>query len=168
MNNLAASMLWHCFTVVEPPDTLVEAIQKKMVDFLWGGFHWTRTAVMYLPLVEGGGGQGPFDLSSHIITCRLQTVQRFLYHQSQPWTEVASVLLRQVENVNYDKHLFLLNLIGLNTSNTSVFYQSVLRVWTTTLRTRRESSGIYRNFEEEPLLHSPLIKTRMLNSASMI
>ncbi|KAL7870384.1 hypothetical protein SRHO_G00078810 [Serrasalmus rhombeus] len=53
-NNLIASMLWHRFTVLEPRDLLIKEIQRKLVDFFWTGQQWTRAAILYLPVHEGG------------------------------------------------------------------------------------------------------------------
>ncbi|KAL7887664.1 hypothetical protein AOLI_G00053850 [Acnodon oligacanthus] len=39
VNNLIASMLWHRFTVLEPPDLLIKEIQRKLVDVFWTGQH---------------------------------------------------------------------------------------------------------------------------------
>ena len=89
-NNLIASMLWHRVTVVVPPDNLITEIQKKLVDFFWGGYHWIKSAVLFLPVLEGG--QGLIDLRSRITAFRLQTAQRFLYRTQQPWTETAYLL----------------------------------------------------------------------------
>lgn len=165
VNNLTASMLWHRFTVVEPPDALVKEIQRRLVQFFWGGFHWTRSAVLFLPVAEGG--QGLIDICSRLTAFRLQTVQRFLYQKQQLWTETASVLLRRVKNLAYDRHLFLLDLTAVDTSKTSCFYQSVLRAWRTVLNARRDCSQVYGSIEEEPLFHNPLIQSRMLRSASV-
>ncbi len=34
INNLAASMLWHKFTVLDPPKELLSGVQKAFVNFL--------------------------------------------------------------------------------------------------------------------------------------
>jgi len=68
-NNLAPSMLWHWFTVLEPPDTLVMKIQKTLVEFFWEGFHWTRAAVFFLLVLERD--QGLIDLCSRIAAFHL-------------------------------------------------------------------------------------------------
>lgn len=164
-NNLVASMLWHRCTVIEPPDAVIKEIQKRLVNFFWGGFHWTRSAVLFLPVSEGG--QGLIDLRSRIKAFRLQTAQRLLYQKQQPWIETASVLLHKVKNLAYDKHLFLLDLAGMDISQTSCFYQSVLHAWRTVLKASRNCSQFYRNVGEEPLLHNPLIQSRILSSASV-
>ncbi len=153
VNNLIASMLWHRFTVVEPPDSLRE-VQRKLVNFFWGGSHWTKAAVLFLPVVEGG--QGLIDLHSRVTAFRLQTVQRLLYHKQQLWGGTASVLLRKVMSLDYDKHLFLLELSGMDFT-TSTFYQSVLRAWSTVLKVRRDCSLVYGSVGEEPLFDNLLM-----------
>ncbi|KAK0155421.1 Transposon TX1 uncharacterized protein [Merluccius polli] len=164
-NNLVASMLWHRVTVLVPPDILITEIQKRLVDFFWGGYHWVRSAVLFLPVSEGG--QGLIDLRSRITAFRLQTVQHFLYGTKKPWTDTASLLLRGVRNLAYDKHLFLLELDGVDISQTSVFYQSVLRAWRTVLKVRRDFSHFYGTVGEEPLFHNPAIRSRILSSGSV-
>lgn len=61
-NNLVASILWHKVIVLEPPGELICNIQRKIVDIFWSGEHWTRAAVLYLPVHEGG--QGMVDVKS--------------------------------------------------------------------------------------------------------
>ena len=95
------------------------------------------------------------DRRSRITAYRLQTAQRFLYGPQQPWTETACLLLRGVNNLAYDKHLFLLELDGMDVSQTSSFYQSVLRAWRTVLKVRRDCSQFYGTVGEEPLFHNP-------------
>lgn len=51
-NILATSVLWHHSTVVEPPDALIREIQNALVNFFWGRFHLTRSAVL-LPVLDG-------------------------------------------------------------------------------------------------------------------
>ena len=164
-NNLVASMLWHQATVIVPPDNLTTEIQKRLVDFFWGGYHWIRSAVLFLPVSEGG--QGLIDLRSRITVFWLQTAQRLLYRTQQPWTETASLLLCRVKNLAYDKHLFLLDLDGMDTSQTSSFYQSVLRAWRTVLNVRRDCSQLYGTVVEEPLFYNPAIQSRILSSVSV-
>ena len=90
-NNLIASALWHKFTVLNPPDSLVDDIQKALVNFFWNGHHWLRAAVLYLPVQEGG--QGLIDIQSRVAVLRLQAVQHLLYHTHHCWTDVAFALL---------------------------------------------------------------------------
>ena len=165
VNNLIASMFWHRFTVVEPPDGLLKEVQRRLVNFFWGGCHWTKAAVLFLPVEEGG--QGLIDLRSQVTAFRLQTVQRLLHHKQQLWGETASVLLRKVMKLEYDKHLFLLELSGMDFTATSAFYQSVLRAWRTVLGTKRDCSQVYGSVGEEPLFYNPLIRCRMLSSAGV-
>ncbi|KAI4903525.1 hypothetical protein NFI96_028300, partial [Prochilodus magdalenae] len=55
-NNLVASTLWHRFSVLQPPAGLVQEVQRMLVTFFWSGQHWVRSAVLYLPVQEGGQG----------------------------------------------------------------------------------------------------------------
>lgn len=45
-NNLAAAMLWHKFTALNPPVSLVKELQRKVVDFFWTGEHWVKAPVI--------------------------------------------------------------------------------------------------------------------------
>ncbi len=54
INNLAASMLWHKFTVLDPPKELLSGVQKAFVNFLGDGCHWLPPGILYLPAAEGG------------------------------------------------------------------------------------------------------------------
>ncbi len=62
VNNLAASMLWHRLTVLDPPTGLFQLLQRHFVNFFWGGHHWLRPGFLNLPVFEGG--QGLIDLVS--------------------------------------------------------------------------------------------------------
>ncbi|KAK3568224.1 hypothetical protein QTP86_000687 [Hemibagrus guttatus] len=126
-NNLIASLLWHRFTVLEPPEPLIKEVQKRIVNFFWAVQHWTRAPVLYLLLQEGG--QGLIDLSCRVRTFRLQAAQRLLYGEGLAWADMAYALLWRVEDLNYDKHLFVLNLREMDLSATTLFYQSVLTAW---------------------------------------
>lgn len=92
--------MWHHVTVLEPPETFIRDIQKRIVDFFWSGQHWTRAPVLYLPLQESG--QSLTDRS-----CRVKTA---LYGEGLAWAGTAHILLQCLENINYDKHVFVLNL----------------------------------------------------------
>ncbi|KAL7836203.1 hypothetical protein AOLI_G00274870 [Acnodon oligacanthus] len=152
-NNLIASMLWHRFTVLEPPDFLIKKIQRKLMDFFWTGQHWTRAAILYLPLHEGG--QGLIDLSSRIR--RLQMAQKLLYGSGLAWAGTACVLLRWVEDLGCERHLFVLWLREMDLSGTSAFYRSVLRAWSLALMTNRSEVQFCSLVVEEPLFYNPLI-----------
>ncbi len=103
-NNLAASTLWHKVIVLEPPSDLICNIQKKIVDFFWSGEHWTRAAVLYLPIHEGG--QGLVDVKSQIVSFRLQTVQKLLYQGELSWIQIqACAFLQKVESFGLDKQV---------------------------------------------------------------
>lgn len=54
VNNLVALSLWHRLTVLPSPVRLIEGVQKMIVDFFWSGQHWLKSAVLYLPVQEGG------------------------------------------------------------------------------------------------------------------
>ncbi|KAK3518244.1 hypothetical protein QTP70_034161, partial [Hemibagrus guttatus] len=144
----------------EQTELLIKEVQKRIVNFFWAGQHWTRAPVLYLPLQEGG--QGLIDLSCRVRTFRLQAAQRLFYGDA--WADTAYALLRRVEDLNYDKHLFMLNLREMDLSATTLFYQSVLRAWFSVMRISRINAQPFPCTEEEPLFHSPLIQSRMISS----
>ena len=41
---------------LHPPEALLLTIQKHLLDFFWGGKHWVKPEVLYLPLSDGGHG----------------------------------------------------------------------------------------------------------------
>lgn len=127
VNNLVASTLWHRLVVLPPPRGLVEGIQRTVVNFFWSGHHWLRSAVLHLPVQEGG--QGLIDITARIKAFRLQTAQRLLYSFGSPWIDTACVLLRKAGRLGYDKHLFLLKQQSLDLTGLTPFYQTVLQAW---------------------------------------
>jgi len=54
INNLIASMLWHKFTVLDPPKDLLKSVQKALVNFFWDGCHWLPPRS---PLSSSGRGR---------------------------------------------------------------------------------------------------------------
>ena len=76
INNLVASQLWHRVACVQPLDTLIQKIQRELMDFLRGGnFHGLRKEIIFLPKEEGG--HGVVDIKSRVATFRLQFLQKF-------------------------------------------------------------------------------------------
>lgn len=84
VNNLVASALWHRLSVLPPPGGLSQETQRTIVDFFWSRQHWLRSAILYLPVQQGG--QGPGDIASRVTAFRLQTAQR-LQDSFQPTME---------------------------------------------------------------------------------
>ncbi|KAI4885370.1 hypothetical protein NFI96_008195 [Prochilodus magdalenae] len=105
---LVLNNLWHKFTVLNPPGQLITDIQRMLVDFFWGGQHWLRAAVLYLPAQEGG--KGLIDIRSRVAVLRLQATQRLLYGGHLSWMDVACALLRVAGRLGLDRHLFSLQL----------------------------------------------------------
>ena len=99
----------------------------RAVDFFWSGPHWLRSAILYLPVQEGG--QGLVDIAARIAAFRLQTVQRWLYRFGLPWMDTACLLLRRAGRLGYDKHLFLLRPQSKDLTGLTPFYQSVVQAW---------------------------------------
>uniref|UniRef100_A0A8C2X602 Reverse transcriptase domain-containing protein n=1 Tax=Cyclopterus lumpus TaxID=8103 RepID=A0A8C2X602_CYCLU len=165
VNNLVASTLWHRLVVLPPPQGLIERIHRAVVDFFWSGLHWLRSAVLYLPVQEGG--QGLVDIASRITAFRLQTAQRLLYSFGLPWTDTACVLLRKAGRLGYDKHLFLLQPQSVDLTGLTPFYQSVLQAWQVFTVHRRAVTTPGMWLFEEPLFGSSYVSSQVLTSASL-
>ncbi len=126
INQLVASMLWHRLTVLSPPPEFVARVQRKLTDFFWAGKHWVSAGVLSLPLAEGG--QGLVCIRTQVHTFRLQTLQRYLYADPAPqWCALASLLLRQLHRLGYDRQLFWLDLPGIRLPELPVFYRDLLK-----------------------------------------
>ena len=97
------------------------------MDFFWSGHHWLRSAILYLPVQEGG--QDLVNIASRITAFRLQTAQRLLDSFGLPWIDTACVLLRRAGRLGYDKHLFLLQPQSMDLTGLTPIYQSVLQAW---------------------------------------
>lgn len=106
LNNLVASLLWHCLVCVDPPSGLLAQIQAKMVNFFWDHLYWVPQGVLFLSREKEG--QGLIHFTSRTATFRLQFVQRFLTGLSYlMWREVASCILRRANNLGLDIALLL-------------------------------------------------------------
>lgn len=70
-------MIWHKMIVLNPPNNVVSGIQRNVIIFFWSGYHWTKAAVLFLPV--NAGGHGLMDIQSRIMTFRIQAAQRLLY-----------------------------------------------------------------------------------------
>lgn len=101
VNVLAASTLWHRFSVLSPPRGLVENVQRAIVNFFWSGKHWVRAAVLYLPVAEGG--QGLVNIQARIASSRLQTAQRLLCTVGPGRLDTVRLLLRRAGCLGYNK-----------------------------------------------------------------
>lgn len=148
INNLAASMLWHRLSVLDPPTDLLQLLQKHFVDFFWGGYHWLNSGVLCLPVFEGG--QSLIHLVSKVKAMRLQIAQRLLYDRNpQPWIMFSLAILRNTGGKGLDRQLFLMsNEMFKNVSFTS-FHKNVLSVWNQFKTDREEHFGL-----DEPLFYN--------------
>ncbi|MGH0142662.1 UNVERIFIED_CONTAM: hypothetical protein FKN15_069841 [Acipenser sinensis] len=156
INNLVASTLWHRLVCLEPPQGLMEEVQKVMLDFFWDGLHWLRKGVLYLPREKGG--QGVMDVSSRVSAFRLQSVQRLLYGpDSLSWRLLACALLRRAGALQLDKHLFLVDSSQVDLSSLPTFYRSMLRAWRLLRVERGEEAPTLHWLLEEPIVNNPLL-----------
>ncbi len=128
LNNLVASLLWHRLACLEPPSGLLAQIQTKMVNFFWDKLHWIPQSVLFLSREEGG--QGLVHLASRTATFRLQFIQRYLSGpEDLVWKDVASCILRRVNNLGLDAALFLTDFKFLKLIGLPPFYQGVFKSW---------------------------------------
>lgn len=72
-----------------------------------------------------------------------------------------------MRDLGYDKHLFLLKLDNVSLSQTTPFYQSVLRAGSTDFKAERDCSQMYGHIGEELVLNNPHIQCSMLSAASV-
>lgn len=127
--------------VFEPPHTLVQEIEKRLVAF-FGGV--VKSPVLFLPLSEGG--QRLIDIKNCIRAFCPQNAQHFLYHKPPTWIEMMT---------------------GTDISGISSFYHSILKAWTKVLRVKRVCSEFYVIIREDPLFFNPLIQSSLLGSISI-
>ncbi|KAK0147956.1 Transposon TX1 uncharacterized protein [Merluccius polli] len=128
LNNLVASMLWHRLACLDPPTGLIVQIQVKIVNFFWDKLHWIPQSVLYLSRDEGG--QGLVHLASRTATFRLQFIQKYLTGpDGLVWRDVASCILRRVNNLGLDAALFLTDFKFLKLGGLPPFYQGVFKSW---------------------------------------
>lgn len=166
INNLAASMLWHRCTVLDPPKELLIGVQKAFVNFFWDGCHWLPPGVLYLPVAEGG--QGLIHLESKIMAMRLHTLQKLLYCSDQvPWVVIGLHILKSLGGIGLDKQLFLMqkSFVEKTLFLPFSFYGSVIKSWDCFKLVRQEDEhyGI-----EEPLFFNPLFEMPSNLSSSLI
>ena len=163
VNNLAASMLWHRVTVLDPPMDLITPVQKAFVNFFWDGHHWLPPGVLYLALAEGG--QGLIQVAARIRAMRLQAAQKLLFsEESTPWIGLGLALLRRFSRMDFDKQLFLIphhvtkQLAGFG------FYASVLQAWGM-FNVERDDDGHYGL--DEPLFSNPYLLHQVHQSGTV-
>ena len=124
INNLLGS-LWHKMIALHPPEALLLTIQKHLLDFFWGGKHWVKPEVLYLPLADSG--HGFIDILSRLMAFRLATVHRFLFSASLPWHHTANHLLKMAGMLNFNQKLFLMDLQHVDIFPLPLFYQDLLQ-----------------------------------------
>ncbi len=148
VNNLAASMLWHRLTVLDPPAGLLKLLQRHFVNFFWGGHHWLHPGILNLSVFEGG--QGLIDLVSKWKAMRLQSAQKMLYNTDlKPWIMCGLAVLRAISKMGLDRQLFLVSKKAIESLGIRGFYQSVLSAWSIFKVERENHFGL-----EEPLFYN--------------
>ncbi len=160
INNLAASMLWHKFTVLDPPKELLIGVQKAFVNFLWDGCHWLPSGILYLPVAEGG--QGLIHLESKVMAMRLQSLQKLLYSSDPvPSVVFGLYILKNFGGLGLDKQLFLMQktLVEKVHSLPFSFYLGVIKSWNCfeILRHEDEHYGVL-----EPLFLIPFFSYQLM------
>ena len=166
VNNLVAASLWHRCAVLDPPEDLLERLQRLLVDFFWDGRHWLPRPVLYLPVTEGG--QSLVDLASRVVSFRLQALQRLLYSEERPaWQHLACRFLQRVGALGFDRELFLLDLTLLNWAVLPAFYRSVVRAWQATFHLQSQARRLqFPRVLGEPLVHNPALRRPVPSLAS--
>ena len=154
VNNLVASSLWHKFICLQPPEVLLKAVQRLLVDFFWSGFHWLQPNVICRPLAEGG--QGLVDIKSRIMAFRLCSTQMLMHEKQLLSRLLARHILQQASGLGYSLELFLIKLQHVDISHLSTFYQSLLNAWQSLSVSRQQETYATNMFVEEPLFYNPL------------
>ncbi len=123
-------MLWHTFTVLDPPKELLVGLQKAFVNFFGDGCHWLPPGILYLPVAKGG--QGLIHLESKVMAMRLQSLQKLLYSSDPvPWVVFGLYILKNFGGLGLDKQLFLMQktLVEKVHSLPFSFYLGVIKSW---------------------------------------
>lgn len=107
------------------------------------------------------------DDRSRISAFQLQEAQRLLYRLDLTWTKMVCAILRKVENLGYDRQLFVVILQKVVVTGLSSYYSSMLWAWHRVLTVERDISQSEEWIFEEPLFHNLLIQTKTLYSASV-
>ncbi|KAF4070274.1 hypothetical protein AMELA_G00293290 [Ameiurus melas] len=148
INNLAASMLWHRLTVLDPPQELLHQLQKCFVDFVWSGHHWIPSGALSLLMCEGG--QSLILLQAKVKALRLQTAQKLLYYPSTvPWVSFGLAVLRFGGGIGLDRQLFLMSKSATKAIPVSQYYGTVFKIWAQLMTQRKDHYGL-----NEPLFYN--------------
>uniref|UniRef100_UPI0035900637 glutamate receptor ionotropic, kainate 2-like n=1 Tax=Myxine glutinosa TaxID=7769 RepID=UPI0035900637 len=142
---------------LHPPEALLLTLQKHLLDFFWGGKHWVKPEVLYLPLAEGG--HGLIDIVSRLMAFRVATVHRFLFFTSLPWRLTANYLLKMAGMLDFNKELFLMDLQYVDISPLPPFYQDLLQAWQPLVVHRDMAHYNTTNFLDEPIFYNALFPT---------
>jgi len=155
INNLAASMFWHVFMALQPPDLFLKKLQSILIDFFWGGKHWLQPGVLNLPVAEGG--QGLIAITSKVMAFRLLSLRRLLYTDVS-WKALAHCLLRQAGKLGYDQQLFLIDTKKVDIASVPLFYRSMLKAWQAVTVRRNNSDYSLEMFLNEPIFLNPIFE----------
>ena len=142
---------------LHPPEALLLTIQKHLLDFFWGGKHWVKSEVLYLPLADSG--HGFIDILSRLMAFRLATVHRFLFSASLPWHHTANHLLKMAGMLNFNQKLFLMDLQHVDIFPLPLFYQDLLQAWQPLVVHRDMAYYNINNFLDEPIFYNALFPT---------
>lgn len=162
INNLVASMLWHRLSCLDPPPGLLKEVQSVLLSFFWGGNHWLRPAILYLPVEEGG--QGLVDVCSRVAAFRLQAAKRLLYTAELSWGPGAFFFLRKMGSLGCDWQLFRMDISRLRTEGLPGFYCSMLKAWGLLKVEGREEAVTRDSVLQECLFFNPLFPEAALQS----
>lgn len=92
VNQRIAPKLWHSFQVLPFTDQQVDQLQRKLIDFIWLGKHWTTLKDLCVPVKWGG--LGLVHLKTRLQLFRLTLVNRLISTtDSQNWRTVLECLL---------------------------------------------------------------------------
>lgn len=92
INQFIAPKLWHSFQVLPFNVQQVENLQKRLVDIMWDGKHWTTVKDLCLPMKMGG--LGLVNLNARLQTFRIVTFTKLIdSSQDLMWKRIMNYLL---------------------------------------------------------------------------
>jgi hypothetical protein len=128
-NKFIAPRLWHILQCHSPSKVVVQRLQSKLVQFVWGEErHWVKGNIIIAPVHEGG--LGLVAIHEKILAFRMSFIQRLLQDPfTLPWKVVAAERLRTYKGLDVSFSLFLQKVSYRKCPHTDEFYNSIMCSW---------------------------------------
>lgn len=160
-NQLAGSQLIHTLTVLQPPISFIQEVNKTAVDFVWQGKHWLHPNFIYAPIEMGG--LGLTNIEAKIASLRLTLVNDLQNNMAS--TEPGYLFhhhnMSLLNNVPY-QHFFNQEIDPAATANLTKFYRSLLHSWNSLQPTPVPSTIPLSLLKTTPLYGSKFIQEEKL------